>query len=122
MRGFSFRCATRTRSGRYGAMSYRDDNDAARARADALQCDLDEVREELAATKMKLKASEHDRTDLIEKIAHVPPPSPVPIPQEPVEPTLPPKAEPQMGFGGFVFCLVALVILTWLRAQLPHHR
>lgn len=76
-------------------MPFRDDDEAARARADALQVDLDRTNEkleraedeteaaqrELAATKARLARAE---AKLAERGEEVPPPPPTPAPSHPV--------------------------------------
>ena len=51
-------------------MAYRSDEEAALARADALQVDLDQANAELAATKAKLVATENARDALASNLRH----------------------------------------------------
>lgn len=52
-------------------MTYRDDDEAARARADALQRDLDDTQDELAEARAQLAAAEAEKARLAEEVAEV---------------------------------------------------
>lgn len=65
------------------AVAYRDDKEAAYARADALQRELDRAQAELERTKGKLAETERARDSLAKKLTtHRPiaPPPPLPVP------------------------------------------
>lgn len=94
-------------------MSYRDDGDAALARADALQHDVDAYQEKLVALRVRLEQSEKERERLA-KLAHEELPAPTPPPVVEDDPI---SAETILIYGAML--IVALFALVMLGA---HHR
>lgn len=90
-------------------MSYRDDGDAALARADALQHEVDEYQASVASLRERLAALEAERARLA-KLAHEDPP---PVEPEQVVETRPMSAETVLICGlMLIAALFALVMLA----------
>lgn len=101
---------------------FRNDDEAARARADALQRDLDDATDELAATKAQLAAAEAEKLRLaraVEEARRAPPKPPEPVVQTPSHHASGARAFAYLAVIVVGVSLVALVAARDERASEP---